>query len=99
MHINRSIRCLLFALVMLTVSAISQAQVLVSVSFGPPPLPVYEQPYCPGEGFIWVPGYWAYDYRFGDYFWVPGTWVLAPEVGYLWTPGYWAWTRSGFIFY
>jgi hypothetical protein len=53
----------------------------------PPPLPVYEQPPCPVEGYIWTPGVW----RWGPdgYFWVPGTWVAPPQLGFLWTPGYW----------
>ncbi len=77
----------------------SFAQIGVSITFAPPALPVYEQPLCPGEGYIWTPGYWAYDYDDGDYYWVPGTWVLAPEVGFLWTPGYWGWGGDGFIFH
>src|SRR2546427_807601 len=84
----RSIRSLLLALAMLSVSAVSSAQVLLSVNFGPPALPVYEQPVIPSEGFIWVPGYWAWSPV--GYYWVPGTWALAPEPGLLWTPGYWA---------
>jgi hypothetical protein len=71
----------------------------ISVTFGPPALPVYEQPVCPGEGYIWTPGYWAWSDDDGDYYWVPGTWVLAPEVGYFWTPPYWAWFDGGFVFY
>ena len=70
----------------------------IAISFGPPPLPVYEQPPCPEEGYIWTPGYWAYDYDEGDYYWVPGTWVLAPEPGFFWTPAYWIWGGDGFIF-
>jgi hypothetical protein len=99
-----SVRSLLFALAVLSVVVLgmpttSSAGVIFSVSFGPPPLPVYEQPLCPGEGFIWTPGYWAYDYDFGDYYWVPGTWVRAPRVGYYWTPGYWAWGGNRYLFY
>ncbi len=60
----------------------------VSVNIGPPPLPYYPQPFCPGPGFIWTPGYWAYGPV--GYYWVPGTWILAP-VGLLWTPGWWGW--------
>ncbi|MGC2528314.1 MAG: YXWGXW repeat-containing protein [Candidatus Acidiferrum sp.] len=94
-----SIRSLLFTLVLLAVSAGSSAQIGVSLSIGiaPPELPVYEQPICPEDGYIWTPGYWAY----GDegYFWVPGTWVMAPEVGYLWTPGYWGWGENGYFFH
>jgi len=95
----RSIRMLLFMLVMLAMPAASSAQIGVVVSFGPPELPVYEQPVCPGERYIWTPGYWAWDSDGDDYFWVPGTWVLAPEIGFLWTPGYWGWGGSGFVFY
>jgi hypothetical protein len=76
-----------------------QVRVGVAIAIAPPPIPVYEQPICPGDGYIWTPGYWAYDYDDGDYYWVPGTWVLAPEVGFLWTPGYWAWGDDGFVFY
>jgi len=90
---------LLFALVALTMSAASFAQVSISIRVAPPALPVYEQPLCPAEGYIWTPGYWAYDYDYGDYYWVPGTWVLAPEPGFLWTPGYWGWGGDRFLFH
>lgn len=95
MKITCSIRWLLLALVLLTMSAAASAGVFISVNFGPPALPVYEQPPCPAEGYIWAPGYWAYG-PYG-YYWVPGTWVLAPQPGYLWTPGYWAW--DGGLYY
>ena len=64
----------------------------ISVRFGPPALPVYAQPMCPGPGYFWTPGYWAWDDDYG-YYWVPGTWVVAP-VGMLWTPGYWGWNEG-----
>jgi hypothetical protein len=86
-------------MLMLCMSVSSSAQVNVAVVIAPPELPVYEQPICPEEGYLWTPGYWGYDYDAGEYYWVPGTWVLAPEVGFLWTPGYWGWVGSGFIFY
>ncbi len=97
MRILFSIRSLLMTLLMLTLSAASFAQigVAVSITIAPPELPVYEQPLCPAEGYIWTPGYWAWGDD--DYYWVPGTWVLVPEVGFFWTPGYWAWGGSSFI--
>ena len=95
----RAIRVLGLAIVMLALTAASFAQVAVVIRFGPPPLPVYEQPLCPAEGYIWTPGYWAYDYDYDDYYWVPGTWVLAPEPGLFWTPGYWGWGGDSFVFY
>ncbi len=77
----------------------AQVAIGVSVGFAPPEIPVYEQPICPGDGYIWTPGYWAWDDDDQDYYWVPGTWVLAPEPGYLWTPGYWGWGGSAFFFH
>src|ERR1700733_12115660 len=26
----------------------------------PPPLPDYSQPPCPGDNYLWTPGYWSY---------------------------------------
>jgi hypothetical protein len=87
------IYALVFA-VLLSLSSASFAQISVGIAFNvriaPPALPVYEQPLCPGPGYLWTPGYWAWDDDAG-YYWVPGTWVVAP-VGLLWTPGYWGWS-------
>jgi len=96
-----SIAFLLLGVFLLASPSESHAQIAVgiSVSFGPPELPVYEQSICPAEGYIWTPGYWAWDEDDQDYYWVPGTWVVAPEVGFLWTPGYWAWGGNGFFFH
>lgn len=55
----------------------------------PPPLPEYDQPPCPGDDYIWTPGYWNYS---DGYYWVPGAWVSAPYQGALWTPGFWGFT-------
>jgi hypothetical protein len=91
-------RSLFFFVVMLMVlTTASSAQIGISITIGPPALPVYEQPPCPAEGYIWTPGYWAYGDD--DYYWVPGTWVMAPEVGFLWTPGYWGWGGGVFLFH
>ena len=84
---------------MLAMSAAPFAQIGIAIRIGPPALPVYEQPLCPAEGYIWTPGYWAYDYDYSDYYWVPGTWVLAPQPGYFWTPAYWGWGGDRFIFH
>jgi hypothetical protein len=99
MRTTVAIRSLLFSFVMLALShgAVAQIGVGISVNFGPPALPVYEQPICPSDGYLWTPGYWAYDDD--GYYWVPGTWVEAPQVGFLWTPGYWGWGGSAFLFH
>src|SRR5271155_1160765 len=98
MHM-RFVRTLLFGLVVLSMSAASLAQIGVAITIGPPALPVYEQPLCPDDGYLWTPGYWGYDNDVSDYYWVPGTWVMAPEIGFLWTPAYWGWGGDGFVFY
>ncbi len=63
----------------------------------PPPLPDYDQPSDPGDGYIWTPGYWAWGA--GGYYWVPGAWVEPPYVGGLWTPGYWGFYGGRYLFY
>ena len=52
----------------------------------------------PAPGYIWTPGYWAWDDNTG-YYWVPGTWVLPPEPALLWTPGYWGWNDGVYAFH
>jgi hypothetical protein len=99
---GRTMRTLMIAAALaLPVAMISatpaRAEVVISVGFAPPLLPVYAQPLCPGEGYLWTPGYWAYGPD--GYFWVPGTWVRPPVIGYLWTPAYWGWGGSAFIFH
>jgi hypothetical protein len=95
MRLRRAVRFLPYALLLLMIvaalSSPSSAQIGIGVSvrIGPPALPVYAQPICPGPGYLWTPGYWAWNDDEG-YYWVPGTWVVAP-IGMLWTPGYWGW--------
>jgi len=104
-HIRRALQSLglstCFALAALlfaipATSSTASAQVVLSVTVAPPVLPVYTQPLCPGDGYIWTPGYWSYSDD-GGYFWVPGTWVEAPQVGFLWTPGYWGWSNGAYL--
>jgi hypothetical protein len=98
MNFTRPIfRWMLLAIVVLSLSAASLAQIAVGISvhIGPPALPVYAQPICPGPGYFWTPGYWAWNDD-GGYYWVPGTWVVAP-VGLLWTPGYWGWAGGLYV--
>jgi WXXGXW repeat (2 copies) len=96
---TRSIRTMLFAFAVLIMSIAASAQVRITVGFGPPAIPVYELPVCPGDGYLWTPGYWAWDSDFDDYYWVPGTWIEAPEVGFLWTPPWWGWDGGVFLFH
>jgi len=83
-------------------SVLALGGVGISVRIGPPALPVYEQPLCPGDGYMWTPGYWAWSDDDG-YYWVPGTWWKRPkracsglpvtgvwnDGAYAWNGGYW----------
>ncbi len=100
----RPVAAVLFA-VILSVGAMApwsmayaQSEIVVRVDVEPPPLPVYDQPPIPEPGYLWVPGYWAWDDDVG-YYWVPGTWVLPPEPELLWTPGYWGWDDGLYLFH
>lgn len=75
----------------------ADVDVAAQVSEPPPPLPDYQQPPCPGDGWLWTPGYWSYGSD--GYYWVPGTWVLPPRPGLLWTPGYWGFAAGLYVFH
>jgi len=75
------------ACTLVTLPAKAGIQLFVSVNAAPPALPVYAQPVCPGAGYLWTPGYWAYGPR--GYHWMTGAWVRPPQPGMLWTPAWW----------
>jgi YXWGXW repeat-containing protein len=90
MRVARLIGLVLTAVLVSMIPIQTRAQVAVgiSVQIGPPALPVYGQPICREDGYIWTPGYWAY----GDdgYYWVPGTWqFLLGHVSVQTTERYW----------
>jgi hypothetical protein len=97
--VRNKARWLFVLIALMSLSAASYAQIAVGISVrvGPPALPVYAQPICPGPGYMWTPGYWAWNDDAG-YYWVPGTWVVAP-VGMLWTPGYWGWAGGLYVWH
>lgn len=81
-----------------SVKTYAQVSIGISVNIAPPVLPTYTQPACPVDGYLWTPGYWAYD-QDGGYYWVPGVWVSPPQVGYLWTPGYWGYNGAVYVYH
>src|SRR5579872_4170997 len=97
MRFGKYMRRLLPAFLLTLVPVIAPAQIAITVTVAPPELPVYEQPPCPEEGWMWSPGYWAW----GDdgYYWVPGEWVPAPYEGALWTPPWWGWNDGRYMFH
>jgi hypothetical protein len=68
-----------------TVPAVGQISVVIGRT--PPPLRYERRPPPPGEGFVWVDGYWRVDG--GRYVWAPGVWQRAPYAGAYWSHGHW----------
>ena len=83
--VKHNLTMFLMLLLAALVGSYAFAGIQLSVNIAPPPIAVFDQPPCPGDGYIWTPGY----YQYGDYgyYWVPGQWVLPPSAGVLWTPG------------
>jgi hypothetical protein len=94
-----AIRNTIVAAALVVAPAASFAGVFISVGFAPPALPVYVQPVAPADGYLWNPGYWAYDPVTAGYYWVPGVWVRPPQVGVLWTPPYWGFEGGVYAFH
>jgi hypothetical protein len=62
----------------------------------PPPVRVEARGVPPGEGFVWVDGFWAV--RGGAYTWEPGRWTRPPRARAAWVPGRWE-SRGGRYIY
>ena len=75
----------------------SYGQPVLQAQQPPPELPEYSQPDCPGDGYLWTPGYWSYAPQ--GYYWVPGAWTRPPQPGYLWTPGYWGYVGGRYRYH
>lgn len=89
---------LLLVICMAQQNTFAQVSVGISVRIAPPALPIYTQPECPVDGYMWQPGYWAYD-NIDGYYWVPGMWVAPPRPGLYWTPAYWGYVGGLYGFY
>lgn len=51
---------------------------------------------APSPNYIWIDGYWTWDYGYREYVWVPGRWEVSPYAGAVWIPGYWEYTQRGY---
>jgi hypothetical protein len=52
-----AVALIISSLVALT-PARAQVGIEIQVDLAPPPLPVYDQPPMPDDGYLWAPGYW-----------------------------------------
>jgi hypothetical protein len=66
---------------------VNTGPVSVGVEIGnPPPQPRVEMMPAPRAGYVWAPGYWAWDGR--HHIWVEGRWVQE-RPGYAYVPARW----------
>ena len=93
----RFILSLLLASFVVPLPAMAQVSAGFRITLAPPPLPIYAQPAIPADGYIWIPGYWAWGPS--GYYWVPGTWTQPLQPGLLWTPGYWEWVGDRYLWH
>src|SRR5437764_2441180 len=64
------------------------------VRVAPPPPRAEVYGYAPGPGYVWAPGYWAWDG--GRYHWRSGSWVRRPHARANWVPGRWEHNSRGY---
>lgn len=88
MHARHKLLMVGLAAASLAFPLASQARVDVDINVAPPP-PRYEVAPPPRVGFVWAPGYWAWDNGHHHHVWRRGHYVRERR-GYHWTPDRWA---------
>jgi len=82
---------LLFSVLLAAGTAV-QAQVSWSITIGPPP-PIYEAVPMLSPGYVWAPGYWAWNND--RHIWVHGR-SIVQRSGYRWEPDRWEQRGDGY---
>ena len=72
-------------LAVLSTPAIAGVNLNVDIQVAPPPPQVEVVP-VPRPGYVWAPGYWAWEG--GRHVWIGGHWVSVRR-GYYWVPDRW----------
>jgi len=84
-----SIRNLLFCSCVIVASVASPAFARIDFDVDintAPPAPQVEVVQAARPGFLWIPGYWAWED--GRHVWVEGRWIQE-RPGYMWVPEHW----------
>lgn len=68
------------------------AQVSINISIAPP-VPIYESAPIMTPGYIWAPGYWAWNND--RHVWIRGR-TIVQRVGYRWEPDRWEQRGNGY---
>jgi len=78
------------------VTPVYGAVIYEAVAQEPPSRITEKIPPAPGDQEEWIPGYWAWSQKKGDYVWVCGVWRKPPP-GLIWNPGYWTQLDEGWV--
>jgi hypothetical protein len=79
MRLNRILGLLLGAVLSIPASA----QLSVYVGSAPPPMRYEQRGPLPGQGYVWIDGYWTPNGH--HYRWVAGRWERPPYEGAVWS--------------
>lgn len=98
---NRSRLAMLVSAIWLAASCLgassAHAQVSVNIGIGvAPPAPIYEVAPPPRAGYLWAPGYWAWDDYGHKHKWKKGHWQRA-RPGYVYESPRWVQGRGGWV--
>ena len=75
----------LCTMAVLSTPAVARVNLNLGIEVAPPPPQVEVVP-APRPGYVWAPGYWAWEG--GRHVWVGGHWVSVRR-GYYWVPDRW----------
>jgi hypothetical protein len=84
MKLTQIVQSLLLSITLVGAAA-ATAQVSFNIHVGPPP-PLYETVPMLQDGYVWAPGYWAWNHD--RHIWVRGRTMLQ-RTGYRWEPDRW----------
>ena len=88
MHARHKFLITALAAASLALPLAAQARFDIDINVAPPP-PRYEVVPAPRVGFVWAPGYWAWDNRHHRHIWRAGHFVRERR-GQHWVPDRWA---------
>lgn len=88
MHARHKFLVTALAAASLALPLAAQARIDVDINVAPPP-PRYEVVPAPRVGFVWAPGYWAWDNGHHRHVWRGGHYVRERH-GQRWVPDRWA---------
>lgn len=87
MKSSKPVRSLLLSMLIMASAAAAPAFAQISINISvAPPAPLYEVVPAISPGYIWVPGYWAWNVD--RHIWIRGR-TIVQRVGYRWEPDRW----------